>query len=172
MTNPSTGYASRYSGLSRMNQQSIEITRMIINDVDEIVSIENSTFPVPWSRDVFLRELQIPESRNLVAKAHKNQSKEIAGYVIYWVIAGEVQIHKIAVRENSRKSGIASRIMAEVLRCSREEGALSCTLEVGQSNENAKKLYEKFGFTVIEVRKKYYHESGDDALVMCLDLKP
>jgi ribosomal-protein-alanine N-acetyltransferase len=102
---------------------------------------------------------------------HKNQGKEIAGYVIYWVIAGEVQIHKIAVREDLRNSGIATKLIAEMLRLSREEGVLLCRLEVGQLNESARKLYEKFGFVVTEVRKKYYQESGDDALIMRLDLK-
>ena len=64
-----------------------------------------------------------------------------------------------------RKLGIASRIMAATLRRSREESALLCTLEVGQLNDSAKKLYEKFGFVVTGVRKKYYHESDEDALL-------
>jgi len=144
---------------------------MIMDDIDEVVSIENSSFLIPWSRDVFMREHQIPISRNLVAKMHTHQGKEIAGYVIYWVIAGEVQIHKIAVREDLRNSGIATKLIAEMLRLSREEGVLLCRLEVGQLNESARKLYEKFGFVVTEVRKKYYQESGDDALIMRLDLK-
>jgi ribosomal-protein-alanine N-acetyltransferase len=154
-----------------MNQQSIEITRIGMDDFDDIVTIESASFPAPWSRDVFVRELQIPISRNLVAKIQKEQRKEVVGYVIYWVLAGEVQIHKIAVREDFRKLGIGSMIMEKMLRLSRGEGALVCMLEVSQSNEGAKKLYEKFGFVVTEVRKKYYHESGEDALIMCLDLK-
>lgn len=144
---------------------------MIMDDIDEILSIENASFPTPWSRDAFIRELQIPISRSLVAKMHKKQSNEIAGYVIYWVIAGEVQIHKIAVRKDVRNSEIGTKLIAEILRRSRKEEALLCMLEVGQSNESAKKLYEKFGFVVTEVRKKYYQESGEDALIMCLDLK-
>jgi ribosomal-protein-alanine N-acetyltransferase len=171
MAYPSTFYAAGCSERSRMNQQSIEITRMGMDDFDDIVTIENASFPAPWSRNVFVRELQIPISRNLVAKIQKEQCKEVVGYVIYWVLAGEVQIHKIAVREDLRKSGIASLIMEEMLKLSRGEGALVCTLEVSQSNESAKKLYEKFGFVVTEVRKKYYQESGEDALIMCLDLK-
>lgn len=154
-----------------MNKQSIEITKMLMDDIDELLFIENSSFPVPWSRDIFVRELQLPISRSLIAKIHKNQLLEIAGYLIYWVIAGEVQVHKIAVREDVRRSGIASALMEAMIKCSCDESATSCTLEVGRSNGSAKKLYEKFNFTVIEVRKRYYPESGDDALVMCLDLK-
>ena len=144
---------------------------MSMDDINEILSIENSLFPIPWSRDVFVRELELPISRNLVAKIRKDILNEIAGYIIYWVLAGEVHVHKIAVRKDLQKSGIASKLMAEMIRLSCEEGAALCTLEVGMSNESAKKLYEKFGFTVREVRSKYYTESGDDALVMLADLK-
>jgi ribosomal-protein-alanine N-acetyltransferase len=171
MAFPSTLYLSKCTNHSRMNQHTIEISHLIVDDIDEVLSIENTSFLTPWSRDVFIREHQIPISRNLVAKMYKNQSKEIAGYVIYWVIAGEAQLHKIAVRKDLRNSGIATKLMAEMLRLSCEEGALLYTLEVGQSNESAKKLYEKFGFVVTEIRKRYYQESGDDALIMCLNLK-
>ena len=171
MAFPSIVFCSEGENRSLMNQRTIEISHMVMDDIEEVLSIENSSFLLPWSRDVFLREFQIPISRILVAKIQKDRDTEIAGYVIYWIMAGEVQIHKIAVREDIRKSGIASLIMAEMLRLSREEGALLCTLEVGQANENAKKLYEKFGFVVTAVRKNYYRESGDDALTMCLDLK-
>jgi ribosomal-protein-alanine N-acetyltransferase len=154
-----------------MNQHTIEISHMIMDDIDEIVSIENSSFPAPWSRDIFMRELHIPVSRSLVAKKHKNQNKEVAAYLIYWIIAGEVQIHKIAVKKEVQNSGIATKLIGEMVRLSRQEGARVCTLEVGQSNEIAKKLYEKCGFVITEVRKGYYQESGDDALIMCADLK-
>lgn len=171
MTFPSTLYSTHCTLHSRMNQHTIEISHMIMDDIDEIVSIENSSFPSPWSRDVFMRELQIPVSRSLVAKKHKNRNKEIAGYVIYWIIAEEVQVHKVAVKKEVRNSGVATELIGEMLRLSFREGARMCTLEVGHSNEIAKKLYEKFGFVITEVRKGYYQESGDDALIMCVDLK-
>ena len=171
MALPSALYTSAFTNHIQMNQQSIEIKRMATDDLNEILSIENILFPVPWSRDVFIRELQLPISRSLVAKIHEDVPNEIAGYITYWVLPGEVHVHKIAVRKNLQKSGIASRLMAEMIRLSCEEDAALCILEVGRSNEGAKKLYEKFGFTVTEVRSKYYAESGEDALVMFADLK-
>jgi ribosomal-protein-alanine N-acetyltransferase len=154
-----------------MNQLSIEITPMVMRDIDDVLTIENSSFSAPWSRDVFVRELQLPISRNLIAKIYKTNIYEIAGYLTYWVIAGEIQIHKITVRNDLRKTGIASALMTEMIRLANGEGAACCTLEVGRSNETAKKLYEKFGFTVTSVRTHYYAESGDDALIMSADLK-
>jgi len=171
MALPSTMYFLSNTNPSQMNQQSIEITRMSPADLNEILAIENSLFSVPWSHDVFARELELPISRNLIAKICKSSLKEIAGYITYWIISGEVHVHKIAVRQDLQKSGIASKLMAEMIRLSCEEGAVLCMLEVGRSNESAKKLYEKFGFVVTEVRSRYYAESGEDALVMLADLK-
>ncbi|MGZ6248703.1 MAG: ribosomal protein S18-alanine N-acetyltransferase, partial [Syntrophales bacterium] len=101
----------------------------------------------------------------------KDRHSEIAGYITYWIIAGEMQVHKICVKEYVRKSGIASRLMAEMIRLSRNEGVVLCGLEVGRSNEGAKRLYEKFGFEVTDTRPNYYAESGEDALILCADLK-
>lgn len=154
-----------------MDQQSIEIMSMAMEDLDEILAIENSSFSRPWSKDVFVRELQIPISRNLMAKIRKDRYDEIAGYVTYWIIAGELQVHKIAVREDLRKSGIASMLMAEMIKLSQSEGIAVCSLEVSRSNEGAKRLYEKFGFEVTDIRPHYYAESGEDALILCADLK-
>lgn len=144
---------------------------MKAEDLEEILAIERSSFSKPWDRNVFMRELQIPISRNLVATVRTELYEEIAGYVTYWVVAGELQVHKICVREDLRKSGVASGLMTEMMRLSCQEGAGICTLEVGTSNEGAKRLYEKFGFEVIDVRQQYYAESGEDAMVLCADLK-
>ena len=154
-----------------MDKNSIEIRSMAMEDLDEILAIETSSFSKPWGRDVFMRELEIPISRNLVAIVSKARHNEIAGYMTYWVVAGEVQVHKICVREDFRKSGVASSLMAEMIRLSDGEGVGLCTLEVGRSNEGAKQLYEKFGFEVTDIRPQYYAESGDDAMILSLDLK-
>jgi ribosomal-protein-alanine N-acetyltransferase len=154
-----------------MDQKSLEIRSMAMADLDEILTIENSSFSKPWPRAVFMRELQIPISRNLVATVRTDTHDGIAGYVTYWVVAGEVQVHKICVREDFRKSGVASSLMAEMIRISLREGIALCNLEVSRSNEGAKRLYEKFGFKVIDIRPQYYAESGDDAMILSLDLK-
>ncbi|MGZ3608281.1 MAG: ribosomal protein S18-alanine N-acetyltransferase [Syntrophales bacterium] len=171
MAFPSQQHSSGCTHPSHMDQKSVQIIRMASEDLDEILAIENLSFPKPWSRDIFVRELQIPISRNLVAKIRKDQHSEIAGYITYWIITGELQVHKICVKENLRKSGIASRLMAEMIRLSRNEGVVMCGLEVGRSNEGAKRLYEKFGFEVTDTRSNYYAESGEDALILCADLK-
>jgi ribosomal-protein-alanine N-acetyltransferase len=154
-----------------MNQQLCEISTMVMDDIEEILSIEESIFSAPWSRDVFIRELKLPISRSFVANTCKHQRSEIAGYIVFWIIAEEVQLHKIAVRENFRRTGIATKLMEAMMRNSCRDNVSICTLEVGRSNEGAKKLYEKFGFIVIDTRPRYYPESGDDAFIMQADMR-
>ncbi len=170
MSFPSQQHFSGCAHPSQMDQN-FKIRNMLIEDIDEILAIETSAFLKPWPRDVFLRELQIPISRNLVATVCKDRHDEIAGYVTYWIVAGELEVHKICVRKDLRKSGVASMLMAEMIRCSCREDVSFCTLEVGRSNEGAKRLYEKFGFEVTDVRRQYYAETGDDAMILRADLK-
>ena len=168
---PSQPYFLGCAHPNQMEKNSIRIRRIALEELDEIIFIENLSFSKPWPRDVFIRELQIPISRTLVATVCRDLRDEIAGYLTYWVVAGELQVHKICVRDGLRKSGIASSLMAEMIRLSCREGVGLCTLEVGHSNEAAKRLYTKFGFEVIEIRPKYYSESGEDAMILRADLK-
>ncbi len=144
---------------------------MDIEDLDEVLSIENASFSKPWSRNMFLRELELKMSRNLVAKITKKSRTQIAGYMTYWIIEDEIHLQKIATGHDYRRSGIASRLMKEMIRKSADSGCRWCTLEVGALNESAIKLYEKFGFTVRGVRPLYYAERNEDALIMGADLK-
>jgi ribosomal-protein-alanine N-acetyltransferase len=154
-----------------MHHQAVEISFMVTADLDEIISIENNSFSTPWSRNIFMQELQLKMSRNLVAKIPRNHSKEIAGYMTYWIIAGEMHIQRIATRKDLRRFGIASKLMEEVIRLSVENGCTQCILEVGRSNKSAITFYEKYGFTIRGVRPLYYSERGEDALMMEADLR-
>lgn len=154
-----------------MDHQTIEITSMSIEDLDEIISIENTSFQAPWTRNMFLQELHLAISRNLVARMKRDAFMEIAGYLIFWIVASETQIMRIAVRKDLRRSGVASSLMDKLIRVSYEEGCNDCFLEVGRLNEHAIKLYEKFGFTIQGVRPLYYSETNEDALIMRADFK-
>ncbi len=149
-----------------MDQCGVKISSMGIEDLDDVMSIENTSFALPWTRNMFLQELHLPISRNIVAKISGNPVAEIAGYMTCWIIAGEMHIQRIATRKNLRGSGIASKMMEEMIRRCAEEGCIWCTLEVGRSNESARNLYEKYGFTIQGVRPLYYAERNEDALIM------
>lgn len=151
--------------------QDVTTSFMGIGNMDEVLSIENASFSKPWSRKMFLQELELKMSRNLVATITKKSKTHIAGYITYWIVADEIHLQKIATGHDYRRSGIASRLMKEMVRMSADNECRWCTLEVGALNESAIKLYKKFGFTVRGVRPLYYAERNEDALIMGADLK-
>ena len=144
---------------------------MTVDDMEEVLSIERDSFPAPWSEGMFLQELYSTMSRNLVAKIEGKGGKKIAGYVNFWIAAGEVHLHNIAVRKDLRRTGVASKLVTEMIRLSCAEGATWATLEVRRSNEGARNLYEKFGFVVRGIRPLYYSDPREDALIMWACLK-
>lgn len=150
--------------------QEIAIGDMTEEDVSEVLAIERASFSTPWSENIFRRELKFPLSRNLVARVRGEGREEIAGYVNFWVIAGEIHLHNIAVRKDRQRKGVASALMREVIRRARKEGVWHATLEVRRANDGARKLYEKFGFALTEIRPLYYDDTKEDALIMWADL--
>ncbi|HOD36780.1 MAG TPA: ribosomal protein S18-alanine N-acetyltransferase [Syntrophales bacterium] len=148
----------------------IVIGEMSGTDLPEIMKIERASFPVPWSEALFRQELEFALSRSLVAKSKGETGGDAVGYITYWVIYDEIHVNNLAVKPDFRRRGIASRLVGTALEKALAEGAIRCTLEVRASNEAARRLYEKFGFTVQGVRSRYYAESGEDALVMWADL--
>jgi [ribosomal protein S18]-alanine N-acetyltransferase len=148
----------------------ISVGKMSGADLPEIMKIERASFAAPWSEALFRQELKFSLSRSLVAKAGERED-ETVGYIVYWVISCEIHVNNLAVRPDVRRRGVATRLVEAALQKACSEGATRCTLEVRVSNEAARRLYEKFGFTVRGVRPRYYAESGEDALIMWADLK-
>jgi ribosomal-protein-alanine N-acetyltransferase len=151
-------------------RQEIAIGEMTEEDISEVMAIEQASFSTPWSENIFRRELKFPLSRNLVAKVRGEGQEEIAGYVNFWVIAGEIHIHNIAVKKDRQRTGVASALMRELIRLARREEAWRATLEVRCTNDGARKLYEKFGFVLTGIRPLYYDDAKEDALIMWADL--
>jgi ribosomal-protein-alanine N-acetyltransferase len=149
----------------------IEIIEMVVGDLDEIMAIECSSFVTPWSAEMFEQGLRLPEFRNLVAKVMVEGRREIAGYINFLLDPDEVHILNIAIREDFRMQGIASKLMEEMIKISYNQGVFFATLEVRRNNAAARKLYEKFGFAVTEIRPFYYSDTGESALIMEADLR-
>ena len=113
-------------------------------------------------------ELCLPMWNILTARA---EADEIVGYVTFWIVADEVHLHGIAVREDWQRRGVASALMGEMIRRSQAEGALTAILEVRPSNRRAIRLYNKLGFRVCGIRPSYYTDSGEDALILRAELR-
>jgi ribosomal-protein-alanine N-acetyltransferase len=153
-----------------MQEDDLHIGEYEEGEIDEIIAIEKDSFPTPWSANIFHSEITSPVSRLLVGRRVGDRKRQVVGYVVYLRVLDEMHLHNIAVRRDQRRQGIASRLLEEALRRSRVEGAQSVTLEVRQSNLPAKSFYKKLGFFVGGVRRGYYTDTGDDALIMWADI--
>jgi ribosomal-protein-alanine N-acetyltransferase len=133
-------------------------------DLEDVLRIETLTFSRPWTREMYLSELEHRDvSRVYVAR---DAVGEAVGFCSCWQILDEVHINNLAVIPERRRSGVASALLTRVLVDGAARGAHRATLEVRRSNTAALALYERFGFLVTGVRKAYYSNPDEDALVL------
>lgn len=158
----------REGGTSRdFSQVDVRFRKMESSDLDEVLRIERASFSHPWSARFFLEELRVPCARSLVAIA----GEKIIGYVIYWLLTDSVDVHNLAVHPEWRRRGIGRSLLMAVIEDARGGSLKRVTLEVRKSNEAAQKLYHSLGFATRGVRRGYYSDNGEDALIMVLDLE-
>lgn len=150
------------------DQETLVISAMAAEDVAEVLAIERAVFMAPWTENMFCRELLLPLARNLTVRIG---GERLAGYLNCWIVAGEVHIHRIAVRQDRQREGFATALLRAMVALAYQEGARSATLEVRSANEPARRLYERFGFEVRGIRPLYYDDTKEDALIMWADLK-
>ncbi len=140
----------------------LEPARMQPSDLDEVLAIERASFAGPWSRDMFLEEMDNRHARLVVFRLEG----KIVGYICFWVVLDEAHLLNIAVHPEYRGRGHGRAIMAYLESVCVEEGLNRLLLEVGRRNAAARNLYKKFGFSSIGFRKQYYAAIKDDAFVM------
>lgn len=151
----------------------IRIEPMRLEDVDEVLATERVSFPHPWSRQAFVYELRENRVARLwVARAAEVSRTPVVAYLCLWLIADEVHVTNFAVHPDYRCRGIGRELMGTLLERYRQEGATRAALEVRPSNHRARRLYEAFGFRQVGLRKGYYFDTGEDALVLEARLAP
>lgn len=145
----------------------IIIREMKESDLDRVMEIERQAFTPPWSKDAFLLEL----TKNLLAKYIVAEvDGVVVGYGGIWLIMDEGHITNIAVDEKYRQMGIGTKIMEGLIQLCIDRNIIAMTLEVRKSNEAAKALYKKFGFKEYGIRKNYYQNNNEDAIIMWKDI--
>jgi [ribosomal protein S18]-alanine N-acetyltransferase len=150
----------------------IEIRKMIMEDVIAVTAIDRAEDRDPWTENLFRQELQIPISHALVAVIKSGKGGRIAGFITFWLVADEVQLHKIGVSRQVQRQGVGRRLLQAMTEQAVTHGVSKAILEVHSTNRAAIKLYETFGFQVTAVRKGYYGGTGEDALLMAAELGP
>jgi ribosomal-protein-alanine N-acetyltransferase len=150
---------------------SISIKPMVTGDLKEVLEIERKAFISPWNEEQFLIEI-LNKDYSYFWVAKDEESKKILGYIGFWLIEDTVHIVNLAVSDEFRRRGIASLLLEKVITfCKERKIPKIITLEVRRSNYKAINLYKKFNFKVVGIRKNYYSDTHDDALIMRLKLK-
>lgn len=142
----------------------IDYKLMDNSHINGVYELSKACFSVPWSLDSISYEIENPLAKYIIAE--NLSTKEVIGYVGVWIVAGEGDITNIAVDPSYRKQGIASSLLMKLFEICRENSCSDITLEVRASNIPAQNLYKKFNFKEEGIRKKYYSDNGEDAIIM------
>lgn len=141
----------------------IEIREMAIEDIDGVLEVEKKSFTTPWSRESFKMEVEKNKlARYMVARVND----KVVGYGGFWLIIGEAHITNIAVDTDYRGKGIGNLLLKSLILLAGTLDCNSMTLEVRESNIVAQNLYKKYGFLPAGIRKNYYSDVGEDAIIM------
>ncbi len=133
-------------------------------DIDQIMEIESVSFGnFFWTPEAFKAEIENRFGKYFIAEDEKGK---VLGYCGFWLIVDEAHITTIAVRPDSRKTGIGELLLQKMLEAGYEKNVKWFTLEVRASNIAAQNLYYKYNFKSLGLRRKYYQDNEEDAMVM------
>jgi ribosomal-protein-alanine N-acetyltransferase len=148
----------------------LTIRRLAVSDVPAIDEIERVCMPAPWSPGMFAGEIGKPTS--VCLGAFDGESGELVGYLIVSRYVDAWHVMNLVVTPPRRRSGIATRLLHELFERTEDEGQRGYTLEVRVSNSAAIRLYEETGFRAQGVRRGYYTDNREDAVIMWRDAQP
>jgi [ribosomal protein S18]-alanine N-acetyltransferase len=144
----------------------IVIRHMELKDIPEVVEIDRSSFTLPWTERSYKYEVQ----ENRAARCWVTTLDErVVAMLVLWIIVDEAHIATIATHPHFRRRGLASRMLIKALISAREQGAEKALLEVRARHAVAQKIYCDIGFVEVGRRPKYYHDNGEDAVLMTLE---
>lgn len=134
------------------------------HDLDAVIAIEAASFTNPWTREMYEAELgNGGVSHFMLARADDGT---VVGFCSYWRVVDEVHINNLAVLPTCRRQGIGRALLTRILAEAAREGVTRALLEVRRSNDDARRLYESLGFTVAGIRRGYYSQPTEDAVVL------
>ena len=140
----------------------VEIRALALSDLNDIEDIEHRSYDTPWSRSMFAGELAKPASLCLGAF----EGEQLGGYLIVSRYVDAWHIMNIAVSPDFRRRGIATALLERLFELTDDRSRRGYTLEVRVSNDGAIRLYERLGFTARGIRRGYYTDNREDALIM------
>jgi [ribosomal protein S18]-alanine N-acetyltransferase len=148
----------------------VDLRKLELHDLNDIERIERESYPTPWSRSMFAGELAKPSSISL--GAFDRETGKLVGYLVISRYVDAWHVMNIAVTPPYRRRGVASVLLERLFELTGSDERRGYTLEVRVSNEGAIKLYERLGFVARGVRRGYYTDNREDALIMWRDPVP
>ena len=145
----------------------VELRPLQLRDLNAIERIERASYPTPWSRSMFASELAKPSS--ICLGAFDIETDELAGYLVISRYVDAWHVMNVAVTPSHRRRGIATTLLERLFELTAGRGRRGYTLEVRVSNADAIALYERLGFKARGVRRGYYTDNREDALIMWKD---
>ncbi|MCM3569902.1 ribosomal protein S18-alanine N-acetyltransferase [Neobacillus mesonae] len=136
-------------------------------DIDQVLEVEHASFTLPWSREAFYNELHNNKFAVYIVLEHE---QKVIGYCGVWIVIDEAHVTNVAILPEYRGKKLGDAMMRELIDVSRQMGAKSMTLEVRVTNHIAQSLYRKMGFQNGGIRRNYYSDNQEDALVMWVNL--
>lgn len=136
-------------------------------DIDQILNIEHLSFATPWSKEAFYNELY---QNQFAVYIVLEEDGKIIGYCGVWIVLDEAHVTNVAVLPEYRGRKFGDALMRKLIEVAKEKGARTMTLEVRVTNHIAQSLYRKMGFQNGGIRKNYYTDNQEDALVMWVNL--
>jgi ribosomal-protein-alanine N-acetyltransferase len=141
----------------------IEIIPMTLDHLDGVFKVECESFTIPWTKSAFRKELTENQFGIYYVAVEDNA---VLGYAGMWHVVTEGHITNIAVSESARKKGVGSALLKKLIAVAQEKEMMGMTLEVNVNNFKAQRLYTKNGFQPEGIRKNYYSDTKEDAVIM------
>lgn len=142
---------------------------MVVADIPAVLETDRLAFPTPSTERLYLNELNNNSMAHYQVLVRQNGGECIVGHAGFWLIADEVHISTIAVHPDERGRGRGEWLLLNLLLEACALDPLLVTLEVRTSNETAQGLYRKYRFEEVGLRKRYYHDTGEDAILMTVE---
>jgi len=145
----------------------IRIEKMTTKHIDDVLEIEKASFPSPWTKTMFFQETGQEYSDCFVLM----MNEEVVAYLSAWIVLDECTLNKITCRADLRRRGYGTMILKHLIQVVFEKGIKDLFIEVRESNHKAVAFYDKSGFVKTGVRKGYYSDTNEDAVLMSLNLE-
>lgn len=150
----------------------LRVAPMRYSDLGQVMEIERVSFPTPWSRSLYEREILNWEKNSIAVVGRRSEGGPVVAHAVWWLVADECHLATLAVEPTNRGRGLGDAMLRACLYDAIRRDLNHVVLEVRYGNNHAQALYEKYGFRTIALRKNYYQETGEDALVMLVSPVP